>query len=127
MNYLKYLSDAGLIRLIYKEGSEYPKKPDLIVPHNTSIASVLHPYVPTNELLRKVFLLTQVEGAGYDVKIRRAGQQLDMILQGEYRVRLVDMLRRTNGTTSDTLFCAVDNQLVGRDREIPLWLFGFLY
>lgn len=54
---------------------------------------------------------TQVEGAGYDVKIRRAGQQVDMILQGEYRVRLVDMLRRTNGTTSDTLFYAIDNQL----------------
>lgn len=126
MNYLKYLADAELIRLIYKEGMEYPRKPNQIMPHNTSVASVLYPYIPSAEVLRKVFFFMQVEGAGYDAKLVQSYQSADLVLEGKHRIRLTDMVRRRT-TDEDNSLYAVDNLMVGRKKEIPLWLFGFLY
>lgn len=38
MNYLKYLSDARLIRMLYKEGGRY-LKPDRVYLNDTNILS----------------------------------------------------------------------------------------
>lgn len=45
MNYLKYLSDAGMIRMVYKEeGSDHQRKPDQIFLNDPNIASVMYPH-----------------------------------------------------------------------------------
>ncbi|MDR1090750.1 MAG: AAA family ATPase, partial [Prevotella sp.] len=36
-NYLEYLRSARLINMLYNEGEEYPKKPDLVYMHNTNL------------------------------------------------------------------------------------------
>ncbi|MDO5036405.1 MAG: AAA family ATPase [Porphyromonas sp.] len=125
MNYLKYLADADMIRLLYKEGNEYPRKPYQITPHNTSISSVLPPTTPTAEILQRVYFLTQVEGAGYDVKIAKNATNDDFVIDAKYSLRLsYQALRRAS---DEDMINVVPDQTIGRDKHIPLWLFGFLY
>ena len=37
MNYIKYLKDARVINLIYKQGEDFPKKPTKVYLHNTNL------------------------------------------------------------------------------------------
>jgi len=43
MNYIKYLKDARLLNLLYKEGEEFPKKPSLVYVQNTNLLHAVNP------------------------------------------------------------------------------------
>lgn len=123
MNYLKYLSDAELVRLIYKEGGEYPKKPDRVYLNDTNIASVMYPNEQPDEMMRKIFLLSQLRNAGYTVH-HPEQSGADFLVNGKYNFRTTDVMRRrSQGTT----YYAIENMVIGDEDQIPLWLFGFLY
>lgn len=123
MNYLKHLSDAQLIRMEYKEGYEYPKKPDRVYINDTNIASAMYPYQQSPEMIRKVFLISQLENAGYSVS-HPEGTGVDFIVNGKYKLRSADLPRRKS--TTDIIHI-IENMVIGKDKQIPLWLFGFLY
>ena len=48
MNYIKYLTDARLINMVYPWGEEFPKKPAKIIMHNTNLMYSIYP-VPVEE------------------------------------------------------------------------------
>lgn len=123
MNYLKHLADAQLIRLIYKEGSEYPKKPDRVYLNDTNIAKAMYPYQQPNDMLRKIFLISHFENAGYTIN-HPEGSGADFIINQEIKLKSSDLPRRK---TSTNTINAIENMVFGRDKQIPLWLFGFLY
>ena len=123
MNYLKYLSDAELIRLLYKEGNEYPKKPDRVFVNDTNIASAMYPYQPTDDMLRRTFALSQLENAGYSVHLAKTAS-LDFVIEEQYPVRLLDLPRRRPSNNTLNL---VESLVIGKEQQIPLWLLGFLY
>lgn len=122
-NYLKYLDDAELIRTVYKEGNEYPKKPDQIFPNDTNIAGVMYPHRQSTCMRLKTFLLSQFENAGYRVNVPdKPGA--DFIVDGEHLFACVD--GKTSRFRSEVTY-TFSNLLVGHDNCLPIWLFGFLY
>lgn len=122
MNYLKYLSDANMIHMVYKEGDDYPKKPHRLYLNNANIAHTFFPHTPTDDELRKVFLLSHLE-PHYKVNASESAAA-DFVVNGKILLQATDIVRRRG--SSDTYF-AIDEMTVGRDHRIPLWLFGFLY
>lgn len=122
MNYLKYLSDAGMIHLMYKKGDEYPKKPNRIFLNNTNISYSMYPNEPTADELRRIFFVSQLS-PHYKVNMAE-GAGGEFLVDDKYRIHTTDIMR--SRVKSDTYF-AVDNLAVGRDRRIPIWLFGLLY
>ncbi|MDO4770954.1 AAA family ATPase [Porphyromonas sp.] len=122
MNYLKYLADAGMITMLYKSGEEYPKKPHRLYLNNTNIAHTLSLQEPQMDELRKIFLLSHLT-PHYSVSAGETGG-VDFVVDGQYALRATDMMRRRGDTST---YFVVDNLTVGHGRQIPLWLFGFLY
>ena len=43
MNYIKYLSDARLINMVYPKGEEFPKKPTKLMMHNSNLMYAVYP------------------------------------------------------------------------------------
>lgn len=122
MNYLKYLADAGMITMLYKPGEEYPKKPYRLYLNNPNVAHALSLYSPQEEDLRRIFLLSHLT-PHYDVRAVSEGNA-DFWVDDQYAFKTADMMKKRVDTTT---YFAVDKLTVGRDRQIPLWLFGFLY
>lgn len=122
-NYLKYLDDAELIRTIYKEGNEYPKKPDQIYPNDTNIAGVMYPHSQSTAMQLKTFLLSQFQNAGYTVNVpEKTGA--DFIVEGKHLFACAE--GKTTRFKGDVTY-TFGNLLVGHDNCLPIWLFGFLY
>lgn len=123
MNYLKHLSDAQLLRLVYKDDYEYPKKPDRVYLNDTNIATAMYPYRQPSDMLRKIFLMSQFENSGFTVHHPESAG-IDFIINGEYKIKSSDLPRRKSTTS---IIHAIENMVIGREKQIPLWLFGFLY
>lgn len=122
MNYLNYLKQGKLINLLYEENEDAMKKPSLIYLQNPNLVySVFHGDVDSR-LLNCTFFYNQV-GVKHQVNFCRngdfcvdgnlvyhvGGRYVDEVLKGEKGYYTRDMIE------------------VGKDRQIPLWLYGFLY
>lgn len=120
MNYLNYLKNGRLINLLF-EDSEAAKKPAMVYMHNSNLlSSVMHGEVDQSKLNR-TFFLNQV---GIENKI-------DLSVNGDFRVdKQFDFTIIEEGNAKKKSYdgwYAHDMLEVGSEKEIPLWLFGFLY
>ena len=122
MNYLKYLADAGMITMLYKQGEEYPKKPHRLYLNNTNIAHALSLHEPQMDDLRKIFLLSHL--TPYYNVCAAEGNTADFLVEGQYALKATDIMRKRGDMST---YFVVDDLTVGHGRQIPLWLFGFLY
>ena len=43
MNYIKYLTDARLLNMIYPVGEKFPKKPSKVMLHNSNLLYAIYP------------------------------------------------------------------------------------
>lgn len=126
MNYLKYLSDARLIRMIYKEGNEYPRKPDRVFINDTNILKVMRDSDIDMSLTGKTFFLSTVQDAGIEVHLSEdAG--VDFILNHSIPVRCLCKGGRRRSISPDTVNALCTESTGGDARDIPVWLFGFLH
>ena len=50
MNYIKYLTDARLLNLIYPTGQDFPKKPAKIMLHNSNLMYAIYREKPLNRI-----------------------------------------------------------------------------
>lgn len=122
MNYLKYLQDARLINILYKEGCGFPKKPDMIYMNNTNI---MFPTKRTNVergALNETFFYNQVSIAG---SVSKGDHTNQFSVNGTYHFRIE--LENKKYTKSHDHYVAVDALQTKGTNVIPLWLFGFLY
>ncbi len=121
MNYLKYLEDARLINMIYPTGEAFPKKPAKIMMHNTNLMYAIYP----NKLERQDILETFFQNALWkDHKVNQGDKGCSFIIDGHLKFRISpEEVKKRN---SETIY-ARHNIEKGRDNQIPLWLFGFLY
>ena len=121
MNYIKYLADARLINMIYPKGEVFPKKPAKIMMHNSNLMYAIYPNrMEENDILETFFQNTVWK----DHKVNKGEKGTSFLVDGKYRFKICqEEFKKQN---PDIIY-AKNNIEVGRDNQIPVWLFGFLY
>lgn len=121
MNYIKFLSDARLVNMVYKKGEGYPKKPARLLMHNTNLMHGLTPGKVNVADMMETFFQNAVSGK---YKLNVGDRSCNFILDGKSRFRIQEDVPRRKAT--DVIYISKD-KLQGEGQEIPLWMFGLLY
>ncbi|TLX74110.1 ATP-binding protein [Labilibacter sediminis] len=122
MNYLYYLRQARLIKLLYDGKEDMQKKPSMIYLHNPNLIYSINRGSIDNEILHKTFFYNQV-GCCHDIV---SSKTADFKVDGKYNFLVSDKNTDVKRKSS-TILQAKDMIETGSDGVIPLWLFGFLY
>jgi len=121
MNYIKYLSDARLLNMIYRHGEEFPKKPSGLYLHNTNLMYAMTPGKTDEETLMETFFQNALWGRH---KVEAGDRSSTFIVDGKQRFRIC--LEHPKRKNTDVLY-ALSNIAEGVEQEIPIWVYGFLY
>lgn len=125
-NYMECLRGARLINMLYKEGEEFPKKPDLVYLHNTNLTFPLLMGEVTDQVLRETFFYNQVHHA--DASLKKGRKNATFIVEKDdktYKFK-IEEFRQRRKSKEDQIF-VMDKMRQSNGSSIPLWLFGFLY
>lgn len=120
MNYFKFLSDARLVNMLYRKGELSAKKPARITLHNTNLLFAIFPRFNDEEMLTSIFLQQNLCGEHQVC----AGDRSCHFFVDDIRFRISDEDPHRN---SSDIYYIRPNIDKGHDKQIPLWLFGFLY
>ncbi len=120
MNYIKYLSDARLINLIYPPGEAFPKKPARVMMHNSNLMYAIYP----NRMEQTDVFETAFQNALWAYHDVRAGDRHATFLVDGRRFRVVASHPRRIQPDVSYALAGIER---GHGQVIPLWLFGFLY
>ena len=121
MNYIKYLADARLVNMLYREGESFPKKPAKVYMYNSNLMYPIRPMAVNPQAVRESFFYNQLLK---DNKINEGTRNAVFKVNRAYDFRVEENMRVRN---NPDLYYAIDKVEVGTDNMIPLWLFGFLY
>jgi predicted AAA+ superfamily ATPase len=125
-DYLAYLEDARLIRILRREGSPMGSmdKPDRIYLGDPNLASALcSPEQPDRGALREIFLLASLPP---ELPVCAAPKG-HFLLDGRHTLE-VGGPRKDSAQIKNlkNAYLAIDDIEQGSTQRIPLWLFGFL-
>lgn len=124
MNYIKYLAEARLINVIYTNGTEFPKKPSKVMMHNPNLMYAIYPIMVEQQDIMETFF---VNSMWKDHTVNQSNKDNYYIIDGGRKFRVCDAAG--NGKirmNPDTVYARYNTE-IGKDNQIPLWLFGFLY
>ncbi len=124
MNYIKYLADARLINMIYSPGQRFPKKPAKVMMHNPNLMYAIYPIEVDEQDIMETFF---VNAMWKDHLVNQGTKTPYYLIDGKQKYRVCNA--RATGKvryTGDTIYARYNTE-VGRNNQIPLWLFGFLY
>jgi hypothetical protein len=121
MNYIKYLSDARLLNMIYRHGEEFPKKPSGLYLHNTNLMYAMTPGKIDDETLMETFFQNALWGRH---RVEAGDRSSTFIVDGKQRFRIC--LEHPKRKNTDVLY-ALAGIAEGAEQEIPIWVYGFLY
>jgi len=125
-DYLAYLEDARLIRILRREGSPMGSmdKPDRIYLGDPNLAYALcSPEQPDRGALREIFLLASLPP---ELPVCAAPKG-DFLLDGRYTLEVGGPRKDSTQIKSlKNAYLAIDDIEQGSAQRIPLWLFGFL-
>ena len=121
MNYIKYLADARLVNMLYREGESFPKKPAKVYMYNSNLMYPIRPMAVNPQAVRESFFYNQLLK---DNKINEGTRNAVFKVNHAYDFRVEENMRVRN---NPDLYYAIDKVEIGADNMIPLWLFGFLY
>jgi hypothetical protein len=125
-NYLHNLSDAGLIHLIYSssKGISVLTKPEKIYMANPNLLFALGASGTDKGNLRETFFINQLS-EGHSVQYPKQG---DFMIDNKYIFEIGGKNKNLSQIKGlENAFLALDDIESGAPRQIPLWLFGFLY
>lgn len=125
-NYLEYLKDARLINMLYREGEEFPKKPDMVYMHNTNLMFALKPRLSEEQALRETFFYNQLHHN--NSKLKKGNKNGMFLVKDNSRCDKFKIEgTKAKSKKQNDIYYAVEMMEVGDENVIPLWLFGFLY
>ena len=124
MNYIKYLSDARLINIIYPMGQDFPKKPGKVMMHNPNLMYAIYPIQIDNQELMETFF---VNALWKDHLINQGGKEQHYVIDGDKKFRICNASGSNKIRFNPGTIYARYNTEIGKDNQIPLWLLGFLY
>jgi len=124
MNYIKYLTDARLLNMIYPLGEEFPKKPSKVMLHNSNLLYAIYPLNVDKQNAMETFF---VNSLWKDHKVNQRGRDNFYLVDGKLKFRICDATTSKKiKYTSDVIYARYNTE-IGRNNQIPLWLLGFLY
>ncbi|KAA6345859.1 hypothetical protein EZS27_006593 [termite gut metagenome] len=122
MNYIKYLTDARLINMVYHPGEAFPKKPSKVMMHNTNLMYTVYPVtVEEQDVIDTFFLNTMYK----DHKLYRGGKGLSFWVDGVMPFKIC--CKDDKIKNDPNIKYAIHQIEIGKDNRIPLWMLGFLY
>ena len=124
MNYIKYLTDARLLNMIYPVGQDFPKKPSKVMVHNSNLMYTIYPILVEKQDVMETFF---VNSLWKDHQVNDGGKHNYYVVDGTKRFRICDATKSGKMRINPEVIYARYNTEVGFDNQIPLWLFGFLY
>lgn len=124
MNYIKYLSDARLINMIYHVGDDFPKKPSKVMMYNPNLMYAIYPIVANTQDAMETFFVNLV---WKDHKVNQGNKDAYYIVDERLKFKIVDGTHSARQRNAPDTLNAVYNSTVGHDNYIPLWMFGLLY
>ena len=124
MNYIKYLSDARLINMIYHVGDDFPKKPSKVMMYNPNLMYAIYPIVANTQDAMETFFVNLV---WKDHKVNQGNKDAYYIVDERLKFKIVDGTHSARQRNATDILYAVYNSTVGHDNYIPLWMFGLLY
>lgn len=120
MNYIKYLSDARLINIIYPVGEEFPRKPSKVMMHNSNLIFAIYPVRSKEQDVMETFF---VNAMWKDHKVNYGGRDHLYTIDGKQQYRVVDGKDHRLHMKQGTIAVSYNSDEAG----LPLWLLGFLY
>lgn len=126
INYLHYLDEAEIIRIIYHEGKNLKSlsKPDMVYLHHPNHFYVFDSTVNNKGNLRESFFVNQVSYQNTIETARRG----DFAVNRKYYFEIGGRNKTYHQISNiHNSFIAADDLEFGYNNKIPLWLFGFLY
>lgn len=120
MNYIKYLSDARLLNMIYQRDECFPKKPARITMHNTNLMYAMFPRKVDQQSLMETFFQNAVWAQH---KVSMGDRSCTYYVDGK-RFRISETEPKRMG--GDVIYARYGIAR-GHHNQIPIWLFGFLY
>lgn len=124
MNYIKYLADARLINMIYPVGQDFPKKPSMLMMHNSNLLYAIDPIKVDKQLAMETFF---VNSLWKDHKVNNGGREGLYIVDDTLKFKICNAETSSKMRISPDTIYARYNTEVGKGNQIPLWLLGFLY
>ena len=121
MNYIKYLTDARLVNMMYRVGEEFPKKPARVYMYNSNLMYPIRPMAVNPQAVRETFFFNQMQK---DNRLNEGVRNAHFLVNLKHNFKIEENLK---GKINPELYYAVEKAEVGGDNIIPLWLFGFLY
>ena len=123
MNYIKNLTDARLINLVYPVGQEFPKKPSKVMLQNPNLMYAIYPIqVEQQQLMETFFVNTMQETC----VINERSKQGTYIVNQKHKFKVCDAENNKIRFSNDTIYAKYNTE-VGKGNQVPLWLMGFLY
>ena len=124
MNYVKYLTDARLLNMIYPVGQDFPKKPAKIMLHSSNLLYAIYPIHVEKQNAMETFF---VNSLWKDHKVNQGSRDSLYIVDERLKFRVCDAEASGKTRNSPDTIYARYNTEIGKDNQIPLWLLGFLY
>lgn len=122
MNYIKYLQDARMVNLVYKEHETFPKKPARVLMHNTSLMYAIYPLKFDDRDVMETFF---VNNLWKDHTVSKGSSLITFTVDNGLKFKLC--MDSTGRRKNSDVYYIMRNMEIGRDHMIPLWIFGFLY
>lgn len=124
-NYLHFLEQGRLIRLLYAGGNSVSilQKPEKIYLDNTNIAYALSGNKPDKGNLRETFFLNQL-ATRHAIHYPRHG---DFLVDDQWTFEVGGKNKSTNQIKDVSHSFLVQDDVEYPVSSLPLWLFGFLY
>ena len=122
VNYIKYLKDARLINMLYPVDEEFPRKPARVYLHNTNLMYPICPDHVDPQAVRETFFYNILHK---DNRLNEGIRNTHFLVNRRYNFKIEGEILR--GRNNPDYYYAMDNNEIGKENKIPLWLFGFLY
>lgn len=119
MNYIKFLKDARMINLLYKDDRSFPKKPTKVYMQNPNLCYALPSRQVSQKDIAETFFYTSLHGSQ---KIN-ADENATFLVNHKTKMDVF----ATTPKRDIFRYTAIADIEIGHNKSIPLWLFGFLY
>lgn len=122
MNYLKYLEEARLVNMVYREGETFPKKPAAVMLHDPNLMYAINAPGLNRQNIMETYLVNTLWRHHTVNRLRREGT---FRIDGRTDLCVCEKSRRLK-LSPETMRVVYDVEK-GEQGVIPIWMFGFLY